>query len=327
MPFHRDILNIDPAAVTEDLVQQLREDVRKRFRRFGAVVGISGGVDSSVTLALCVRAFTPNRVLGLMMPEKESNPDSLILARKVAEQLGVDTVVEDITGPLVGFGCYRRRDEAIRRVFPQYDASYKAKITLPPNPLDNNALNVFQLTIISPEDEEFTERLGLRDYLQIVAASNFKQRCRMTMLYHHAELRNYAAVGTPNRNEHGQGFFVKWGDGAYDVAPIRHLYKTQVYQLAQYLDIPREIREAVPTTDTYSATVSQEEFFFRLPFELMDVLYYAWDHNVAPEVVAGEMDLTEAQVAGAYQDFERKQQATAYLRMAPLGYEDVSRIL
>ncbi|RLC64932.1 MAG: NAD(+) synthase [Chloroflexota bacterium] len=322
MAFHKDVLKIDPAAVTEELTAHLRRDVRQTLRRSGAVVGISGGVDSSVVLALCVRAFGPKRVVGVMMPEKDSSRDSLVLARKVADRFGVETVVEDMTGALVGFGCYARRDEAIKRTFPEYNPGYKAKITLPGNVLESDALNVFYLTIITPEGEEKSKRLNPRDYLQIVAASNFKQRSRMAMLYYHAELRNYAVVGTPNKNEHDQGFFVKWGDGGYDVAPIRHLYKTQVYQLAEYLDVPLEIRQATPTTDTYPAHSSQEEFFFRLPFEVMDLLWYAQEHNVPVAEVAQVMGLTEEQVQRAFSDFERKRRTTAYLRTMPIECGD-----
>ena len=322
MTFHKDVLKIDPAAATEELVANLRHDVRETLRRSGAAVGISGGVDSSVVLALCVRAFGPKRVVGVMMPEKDSSPDSIVLAREVAGQFDVETVVEDMTGALVGFGCYARRDEAIKRVFPEYDPSYKAKISLPGDVLDSDALNVFYLTIITPEGEEKSKRLNLRDYLQVVAASNFKQRSRMAMLYYHAELRNYAVVGTPNKNEHDQGFFVKWGDGGYDVAPVRHLFKTQVYQLAEYLDIPEEIRQATPTTDTYSAHSSQEEFFFRLPFEVMDLLWYAQEHEVPVPEVAQVMGLTEEQVQRVFADLTRKQRTTRYLRTLPIEYSN-----
>ena len=320
MTFHKDVLKIDSVAVAEELAASLRRDVRQTLRRSGAVVGISGGLDSSVVLALSVRALGPKRVLGVMMPEKDSSDDSLVLARKLADQFGVESVVEDMTDALAGFGCYPRRDEAIRRVFSEYDSSYQAKISLPGNVLDSEALNVFHLTIITPEGEEKSKRLNLRDYLQIVAASNFKQRSRMAMLYYHAELRNYAVAGTPNKNEHDQGFFVKWGDGGYDVAPIRHLYKTQVFQLAEYLEVPAEIRTATPTTDTYSAPSSQEEFFFRLPFEVMDLLWYALEHDVPTSEVASVMSLTPDQVQRAFADLARKQRTTQYLRTPPIGY-------
>ena len=320
MAFHKEVLKIDPAAVTEDLIARLQEDVRRTLRRAGTVVGISGGIDSSVVLALCVRAFGPARVLGVMMPERDSSPDSLVLGRKVADRFGVESLVEDLTDALEGFGCYRRRDEAIQRVFPEYTPAYKAKITLPGSVLDSDALNIFYLTVISPDGEETSKRLNPRDYLQIVAASNFKQRSRMSMLYYHAELRNYAVAGTPNKNEHDQGFFVKWGDGGYDVAPILHLYKTQVYQLAGYLGVPEEICQAMPTTDTYSAPCSQEEFFFRMPFATMDLLWYALEHEVPVTETAQAMDLSEAQVQRAFADLTSKKRTTGYQRTLPIHY-------
>jgi len=323
MDFHNDVLTINPATVTEEIVANLRQDVRQTMHRSGAVIGISGGIDSSVVFALCVRAFGPEHILGVMMPEKDSSADSLTLAEKLASQFGVEAVVEDMTNALDGLGCYARRDQAIQRVFPEYDpGTYKARIGIPGSVLETDTLNIFHLTIVAHDGTEKSKRLNLRDYLQIVAASNFKQRSRMTMLYYHAETRNYCVIGTPNKNEHDQGFFVKWGDGGYDIAPIRHLFKTQVYQLADYLDIPDEIRQATPTTDTYSAHSSQEDFFFRLPFQIMDMLWYAKEHGVPAADAAEVMGLSENQVSRAYADFERKNRTTEYLRMPPISYSD-----
>lgn len=323
MSFNKHVLTIDPAAETERLVAYLRQTVRRDMHRYGGVVGISGGVDSSVTLALCVRAFGADRVAAIIMPERDSDPISQTLARELAQQYGVEPVVEDITPTLEGFGCYARRDEAIRRVFPEYDsaAGYKAKIVLPTNMLDEDTLNFFSLTIIDPAGEPRTQRLSLQDYFQIVAASNFKQRTRMSLLYYHAELHNYAVIGTANKNEHDQGFFVKYGDGGVDVKLLAHLFKTQVYQLAEYLEVPEKIRSRPPTTDTYSAPTTQEEFFFRLPFETMDLLWYAQEHQVPLAEVAQIMGLTEVQVQRAFDDFNRKEHTTAYLRMPPVGIE------
>ncbi len=321
MEFSQEVLNIDPEKVTEELVEMMRTHVRKEMRRYGGVLGISGGVDSSVVLALCVRAFGTERVAALMLPEKDSDPDSEALARRLAAHYGVEPILEDITATLDGFGCYPRRDEAITRVFPEYDPTngYTAKIVLPQNLLDENTLNVFYLTIITPDGEEKSQRLRPQDYFQIVAASNFKQRARMSMLYYHAELRNYAVIGTANKNEHDQGFFVKYGDGGVDIKPIAHLFKTQIYQLADYLDVPAEIVERPPTTDTYSAPSTQEEFFFRLPFKTMDLLWYALENGFAPVEVAEVMDLTEIQVQRAFDDFVRKEKTTSYLRTPPIG--------
>jgi NAD+ synthase len=324
MKFSKDVLKIDAAAETDRIVEWMRQEVRQEMRRQGGVVGISGGIDSSVVLALSVRAFDPDHVIGVMLPEKDSDPESEILARELAACFGIDPILEVITPVLEGFGCYPRRDEAIKRVFPEYDPSdgYTAKIVLPQNLLNEDVLNIFSLTIISPDGLEKTKRLSLKDYYQIVAASNFKQRTRMAMLYYHAEVNNYAVIGTGNKNEHDQGFFVKYGDGGADLKPIAHLYKTQVYQLAEYLGIPEKIQRRTPTTDTYSAHSSQEEFFFRLPFETMDLLWFAQENNCPVSEVAEVMGLSEIQIQRAFNDFNRKRRTTEYLRMPPLHFVD-----
>jgi NAD+ synthase len=319
VPMDRSVLRIDAAAETDRIVQWMKETTRG-LRRTGAVLGISGGIDSSVCLALSVKAFGAERVVPLLLPDKDSDPASEDLARDLAAHYGVTPILESVTPALNGFGCYARRDEAIARVFPEYDAAtgYKAKIVLPSGLLDAGTLNVFHLTIVTPGGEEKTARLGPREFAQIVAASNFKQRSRTNMLYYHAELRNYAVVGTPNKNERDQGFFVKYGDGGYDLAPIAHLYKTQVYQLAAHLDVPADIQTRTPTTDTYSAPSTQEEFFFRLPYETMDLLWYAQENGVPVEETALALNMSPDQVRNAFADFTRKGRTTHYLRSAPL---------
>lgn len=316
----RSYLQIDPAVETERIVTELRRIMGAELHRRGAVVGISGGVDSSVVLALCVKAFGPNRVLALMMPERDSNPASEELARCVARRYGVRVIREEITAALDGLGCYQRRDEAIRRVFPDYDpvAGYLVKITLPSNLLDTGTLNVFLLTIVAPSGEERKTRIPLEEYLQIVAASNFKQRTRMAILYYHAEKNHYAVVGTGNKDEHELGFFVKFGDGGADVKPIVHLFKTQVYELARYLDVPARVYSRPPTSDTYTAEQTQEEFFFRLPFSLLDPLWCAHEKGCPSTEIAEGLQLTEQQVTTVIDDLERKQRTSRYLRLPPL---------
>jgi len=321
MPFSKDDIRIDAAKEVIRIVDHLRQSVSGKLRKHGGVVGISGGIDSSVCLALSVKAFGPERVLGVTMPETDSNPSSAVLARKLARHFGVDYIVEDMTAALAGFGTYRRRDEAIKNVFPEFDSTYRAKIVLPSALGAKDQLNVFLLKIISPEGEEKTDRIPLREYLQIVAASNFKQRSRMAMLYYHADRLNYAVIGTGNKNEHEQGFFVKYGDGGADIKPIAHLFKTQVFQMASYLGIPEEIQQRTPTTDTYSAECTQEEFFFRVPFEIGDVVWYAMEKNVPVHEVAEELDITDDQVVHIQNDIMRKIRATEYLRANPLHLE------
>ena len=245
--FTKDSLKLDAEIETSRLVEFLRQSVVQTLHRRGAVVGISGGIDSALVLALCVNAFGADNIVALMLPEHESSPDSVTLAQELADQFGVKTVLEDITPVLDGAGCYRRRDEAVRRLYPVYGLGWKVKITLPGSLLDEETLNVFRITVVSPDGEEQSQRLPVREFLQIVAASNFKQRTRMNMLYYHAELHNYAVVGTANKNEHDLGFFVKYGDGGVDLQPIVHLFKSQVYQLAAHLQIPH--RNSKPHTD------------------------------------------------------------------------------
>lgn len=320
--FHRDVLKLDAETEVNRIAESLRRHVFDVLKKRGGVMGISGGVDSAVVLAIAVRALGANRLVTLLLPEMESSPDSARLARVVCRQYGVTPLTEDVTGALWGFGAYQRRDEAVKAIFPEYDSTYKLKITLPSGLLEQETLNFFSATIISPEGEEQTKRLRPSQLQQIVAATNFKQRSRVAMLYYHAELHDYAVIGTPQRNEHDQGFFVKYGDGAMDVKPIGHLFKSQVYQLAEYLDVPVEIRSRPPTSDTYSAGSTQEEFFFRLPFETMDLIWYGLDNGIPAAAVAKEMDLTEEQVQRVYDDITRKQRTTAYLRTRPLGVED-----
>lgn len=318
MNFRKDSINIDPVKVAEEITSKLKENVTKKLKKRGAVVGISGGIDSSVVLALCAKTFGPERVLGIMMPENDSNPDSLKLAKKLSAKFNTNYVVENMTEAVAGFGCYKRRDEAIKNVFPEFNSNYKAKIILPTNLMEKETLNVFHLTIIAPDGKEKSERIPLKEYLQIVAASNFKQRSRMCMLYYHAESRNYAVIGTGNKNEHEQGFFVKYGDGGADIKPIAHLFKTQVFQLAEYLDVPKEIRERTPTTDTYSAEQTQEEFFYRVPFDILDRVWFGWEKGVPAEDIASALGLSKENVESIIHDTQRKIRTTEYLRIEPL---------
>jgi NAD+ synthase len=317
MLFSKNDIKIDPAVEAERIVDQMRQIVGGKLHKRGGVVGISGGLDSSVCLALSVRAFGAERVLGITMPESDSNPESAVLARKLARKFGATYIVEDMTAALAGFGTYERRDEAIKQVFPEYDSTYKAKIVLPSALEGKDQINIFQLTIISPEGEKKTQRIPLTEYLQIVAASNFKQRSRMSMLYYHADRLNYAVIGTGNKNEHEQGFFVKYGDGGADIKPIAHLFKTQVFQLAAFLGVPEEIQQRTPTTDTYSAECTQEEFFFRVPFKIGDLVWYAMEKDVPLSEVARELGLSVEQVSNIQNDIKRKIKATEYLRAEP----------
>jgi len=319
-PFSKDIVLLsDVEAVANEIILKLQQDVLHNLKRLGAVIGTSGGIDSSVCLALTANAFGPERVLAIMMPEKDSSLESEQLAKELATRFDVKAIKEDITPALAGFRCYERRDEAVRRIFPEYDPkTHKMKIGIKQSGLSNNLPPIFSLTIIDSNGNTEDKILPVKEYLQIVAASNFKQRSRMATLYYHAEALHYAVIGTPNKHEHEQGFFVKYGDGGADVMPIGNLYKTQVYQLANFLGVPKAIIDRTPTTDTYSAEQTQEEFFFQMPFGLMDRYWYGFENGYSPEEVAEVMGESEQKVKALFGNFERKKRTTEYLRMSPI---------
>jgi NAD+ synthase len=316
-------LEIDPAATVTRIREALRSQLATLKRR-GLVVGMSGGVDSSVCAALAVEAVGPKHVLGLFMPERESDPESLHIAWSMARQLGIDSVTEDISPALLGLGCYRRRNEAIRRVVPEFTDDWGCKLVLPPDRLDADRLNITYLVVQPPGGEMRRVRLPAAEYRQIVAASNFKQRVRAMLEYYHADRLHYAVVGTPNRLEYDQGFFVKGGDGLADVKPIAHLYKAQVYQLAEFLGVPSSVTSRLPTTDTFSLPQSQEEFYYNMPTQTLDIVLHARNEDRAPGDVAAEIGFTVEQVERAYADIDQKRMTTRYLHLGPQLVEKVN---
>ena len=318
-PFSKDILHIENIEeVCNSIMEKLKNDVAFKLQRRGAVVGISGGIDSSICMALSAKAFGPEKVTGIMLPEQDSSDDSKNLALELANKFNVKTIEENITKALDGFGCYQRRDEAIGRVITNFDPKVdKAKIEIKQN-MDQNIPAIFSITVIKPDGEVISKLLPAKEYLQIVASTNFKQRSRMSMLYYHAEKLHYAVIGTPNKHEVEQGFFVKHGDGGADVMPIGHLYKTQVYQLASHLGVPQEIIDRTPTTDTYTAEQTQEDFFYQMPFASMDLIWYGWENGYSAEEVGKVMEKSAKEIENIYKSFERKKKTTEYLRMRPI---------
>jgi NAD+ synthase len=323
--FSPNVLRIDPAQVADGIRSSVRAQVHDVLRRRGVVVGISGGVDSSVVASLCVGALGAESVLGLFMPEEDSDPESARLARLVADGLGIQTVLEDIAPILRAAGCYQRREEFIRQVVPEYGPGYKCKLVLSPT-AGGAGYNIFSLVVQAADGAQQRVRLPLHAYLGIVAATNMKQRTRKQIEYYHADRLHYAVAGTPNRLEYDQGFFVKNGDGSADLKPIAHLYKSQVYQLAEFLGVPEEIRRRPPTTDTYSLAQTQEEFYFSLPYDKLDFCLYALNHAVPSGAVAEVTGLTPEQVEFAYRNIKAKRRATRYQHQHPILVEPVTEV-
>jgi len=323
-PLNPGVLALDYDREIARISARLKEILSRDLSRRGLVVAMSGGIDSSVSAALSVRALGAERVYGLLLPERDSSGESVTRGRMLAEHLGVRYELFDIAPTLEAIGCYRWRDDAIRQVFPEYGAGWKNKIVISGGL--QGRVNHFQLVVQTPSGATHQARLGLKEYLQIVAATNFKQRIRKTVEYFHADRLNYAVVGTPNRLEYDQGFFVKNGDGNADVKPIAHLYKSQVYALARHMGLPDEICGATPTTDTYSLPQGQDEFYFALPYAQMDLALWALNHGRPAAELAAALGITEAQARHVYDDIAAKRRTTRYLHAKAVLVEPVTEL-
>lgn len=316
---------LDCAAETERIAASLRTYLQKNRRR-GLVIGLSGGIDSTVTAALAVRAVGPERVFGLLMPERQSEDATLPLSRTVADWLKLSYELEEITPLLEAAGFFRRYTAAARQAIPAFDDNWKSKVAIHTTG-GAQTFSYFTLVGQSPDGRTESARLPLQAYLELVAATNFKQRTRKMLEYYHADRLNFAVLGTPNRLEYDQGFFVKNGDGSADVKPIAHLYKTQVYRLAEYLGVPTEIRQRPPTTDTYSLPQGQDEFYFALPYPQMDLCLYGKNKGLTAEVVGAAAQLDSATVERVWADIDRKRTTTRYLHLKPSLVEEIPEIL
>ncbi len=316
MNFNIDILKVNAEEEIERISSFIKQQAAS-MKRNGVVVGLSGGIDSALAAALSVKAVGADKVLGVILPEKESNPVSAEYAARHAEELGINTETIDITPVLEKFGTYEKRDAVIKSVFSEYNSECKIKITLPPDLLARDAYNFFTLVMDDGKGDIKTARLNKECLNGIVAATNTKHRTRMIHLYYYAEKKNYLECGTTNKTEVLQGDFVKYGDGGVDIEPLAHLFKTQVYQLAEYLGVVREIIERAPSPDTFSFPVSDEEFYFRMSFDKLDPLLYAWENDVDISLICDVMNLSEEQVKRAFRDFVSKNKTTWHLRQLP----------
>ena len=299
----------DAAACIERLAQGTVDAVRGLGRR-GAVVAVSGGIDSSVTAGLSVRGFGAKNVLLLRLPERDVGSGSSDLGLELAEALGAPSVEVPISSALEALGCYAQRDEAIRKVFPEYEPDWKHKLV---RSEPTGGIIVFSLVVERPDGSEEKRRMPPDAYTELLAATNMKQRTRKLLEYTWADRLSYAVVGTPNFLEYDQGFFVKGGDGLADVKPIAGVYKSQVYAMAFELGLPESITGQRPTTDTFSLPQTQEEFYFGYPYEQMDLLMWGHEQGMDAAELAPRVDLEPSQVEAAYSEIERRRVATEYL--------------
>lgn len=316
----KEILAFDREETVKKIVAGIRENLR-RLRKRGLIIAISGGIDSSLSAALCVEAIGKDRVYGLLLPEHDSSSESISKGEVVARHLGIQYEIKNIAPILEAAGCYQSRDEAMKRTIPEYEGHWKSKIAISGG--SEGLANYFNLVVQTPEGELREEKMALAEYLTVVAATNYKQRVRKMIEYFHADRLNYADIGTPNRLEYDQGFFVKNGDGAADIKPIAHLYKSQVYALAVHLGLPEDVCNSVPTTDTYSLPQGQDEFYFALDYKKMDVALWCYNNDKPAEFLAASLSVELKAAEHIYKDIENKRKTTAPLHWRALTVEKV----
>lgn len=305
-PMGPDILALDYEAEAARIAQFIVASVRGLNRR-GLVLGVSGGIDSAACAALAVKALGPNRVFGLLMPERDMVDDAHDRAERLCQQLGIAYAAEDIGPSLEAIGCYQRRDEAIARIVPGYMPEWRHKIVI--SPATEGMIAHFNIVVENAAGEQSSTRMPVDAYLQVVAATNFKQRIRKNLEYYHADRLNYAVLGTPNKLEYDLGFFVRGGDGLADIKPIAHLYKTQVYAMSRHLGVPEEICCQQPSTNTYSLPQTQEEFYYALPYEKADVALHALVNGIPASAAATALGLNPTQTEQVFRDFNGKRRA------------------
>jgi NAD+ synthase len=316
MSFSKNSLSINCPATVDAICSFIADQV-KALKRDGIVIGMSGGIDSSLCAYLCAKAIGTQNITGLILPERESSPISLEYAKAECEKIGIKYQITDVSGTIEAIGGYSLRDDIIKEYFPGVKSGFKSKITLPGNLLDRDSFNFYTLTIEDDTGKTRSARIDNRALRQIVAATNSKQRTRMLYLYQFAEIHNYLVCGTTNKSESIQGFFVKYGDGGVDIEPIEPLYKTQVYQLSEYLKVSQQVIDRPPTPDTFSMIVTDEEFYFRVPYEKLDFFLYAWEHKVSVNEVSKTLGFDEAQVKRVFRDINAKYNFTIHLRNMP----------
>jgi len=318
MQFHKNILDIQNIdSVETDLQNFIKDQVFDKFKRKGTVVGISGGIDSALTCALCTKAIGKDNVLGVLMPEKDSSPESAIYARNLCEKLGVRFVTIDITNILDSFNVYNTREQIIKKYFPSFTNQDKYRIVVPNRLASNSSISLPHLEILDEKNQTHKIRLSLHDYLDLTAATNIKHRTRMAMLYYYAEKSHFVVAGTTNKSELVQGYYVKYGDGGVDIEPLAEIYKTQVYQISGRLGIPDEIINRKPSPDTWNFEVSDEDFFFGLPYRTLDLIWYASENNISPEIISAELGLTLEQLERIMDDQKKKWKSSQHMREMP----------
>jgi NAD+ synthase len=307
----------------EKLPPFIKETVVNDLKKDGIVIGVSGGVDSALIATLAVKALGPDHVYGLILPEKESSPSSRELATRLCKKLKIPYGEVPITPMLESFGIYSQKESILRELFPQYDpVIHTTNLFLPPGISSLSLLALPSIRLSNEKGSISTKRLSAPQYLKLISLQNVKQRTRMIVLYMHAEKMNYSVSGTTNKSELLTGYFVKFGDGGVDLEPIADLYKLQVYNLSEMLNIDTKIISRAPSPDTWSHFTSDEDFYLRMPYDILDQLLYAEEHDLPSEVVQKSTGLNASQIESAFKHIHTMKNASRMLQLPPPVYKE-----
>ena len=322
MTFKNNLLEINNIEqVINSLVDFIKNQVHENFKKKGVVIGLSGGIDSSVIAVLCLKALGSKNVLGVIMPEKESNPESMQFAQNLAKKFDITTNTIDITNVLDSFDVYNIRNFIKKKHYLDFDDRCEYRIVVPQDLIERDGIGFPYLEIKEHDKNILKIKLSYNDYLTMTAATTIKHRVRMINLYFQAEKNNFLVLGTTNKTEFVQGYYVKYGDGGVDVEPLIDLFKTQIFQLAEYLGIPEEIIKRKPSPDTWSFEVSDEEFFYRMPFGMFDIFWYYRENNLDVKTILEIFSLTDIQAKRILTDQERKWNYSKHLRNLPPSWK------
>ena len=303
-----------------EITNFIKNEVFEIYQKKGVAVGLSGGIDSAITAALCTKSIGSEKILGLILPEKESDVNSKNLALQIAEKYNIETKSIDITNILESFGVYENKEKIVKQKFPNYNEKCKYRVVVPPK-LENNIGMPF-LEILDDENILHKLKISSFDFLNLTAATSIKHRVRMTMLYNYAEKNNFTVVGTTNKTEYLQGYFVKYGDGGSDIEPLVHLYKTQIYQIANFLKLPEEIINQDASPDVWSFKTSDEEFFYAVPYNIVDLILYGREKNLSINEIAKFSNLGSEKIEKLIQFQNQKQNKSQTMREKPHSIDE-----